>query len=235
MHKGVWHGENAEKQPKRILILGESHHTNSTDNQEVGKSATYTTHEKIQQYIDQYNDSITQRDNCYQFFEKIVLSFGEAVTDRAKFWNKVYFGNYIPVLCGVGDDKAENLIKGKDESSGESNRSRYNDALFEFVNAHEIDGIFCFSRRTYNALPSYHDNSEKRENAWDGETGGKRDYISHCVYRKDVTHNHTDKTKILNKELHVYGLRHPSGKCGFEPSNYSSHLAALLSSYTQED
>lgn len=232
MHKGVWHGENAEMQPKRILILGESHHTNSTDNQEAGKPATYTTHEKIQQYLEQYNGPTAQRDKCYRFFDKIVMSFQlDLEKDRSNFWSKVYFGNYIPVLCGVGDEKATNQIKRTDEISGEPNRKLYNNALFDFVNERSIDVIFCFSRRVYNALPSYHDNTEKCKATDAGKAGGKRDYISHCIYHEGVDHDNTDKK--LQKELHVYGLRHPSGKCGFEPSNYSTHLAALLSSYTE--
>ncbi len=221
MHKGVWHGENA----KHILILGESHHTNSTDNQEAGEPATYTTHEKLQQYMDQYNNPNTKRrDPCYKFFDKIVSSFGlDPEKDRSDFWSKVYFGNYVPVLCGVKDQAAAKQIQGKDEISGLSNRKLYNNALFDFVNTHGIDVIFCFSVLAYNNLPSLAEDEAPDTRTSLGTRGEKQVYLRHCQYKAGIPHDHT--TVLLNHDLEVYGIPHPSAASGYDPQIFAKALS----------
>ncbi len=32
----------------------------------------------------------------------------------------------------------------------------------------------------------------------------------------------------LNKDVHVYGLRHPSARCGFNAENYKPYLKNLI-------
>lgn len=222
MHKGVFVGICAEQQKKRILILGESHHINKQDkeNSEAGKEATYPTCRVVAEYF----EDTEKKNKNLRFFEKIAKSFGISVPldeEADAFWNKVYFGNYIPVLCGVGDDTAEKTIKHN------GNRKAYNDAVFRFVNDHEIDIIFCFGRRTYNAFPSWYDKKENKGKVLTGiSVGGKSDYISHCVYLHGVDHDNT--TVVLNKELSVFCLRHPSARGGFNVDNYAPFLSELI-------
>ncbi len=224
MHKGVWHGENAEKQPKRILILGESHHTNPPDNSVAGEPATYTTHEKLQKYMDQYNNPNTKgRDSCYKFFDKIVSSFGlNPEKYRSDFWSRVYFGNYIPVLCGVKDRAAAKQIQRESKTGGPSNRKLYNNALFDFVNTHEIDVIFCFSVLAYNNLPSLTKGEAPDTRTSLGTRGKKQVYLRRCQY-KAGKHDHT--TVSLNHDLEVYGIPHPSAAGGYDPQIFVKALS----------
>ncbi len=218
MHPGVFEGQKAKDQPVRILILGESHHINKKDkeNSEAGKEATYPTCRVVAEYF----EDTEKKNKNLRFFEKIAKSFGIIVPldeEADAFWNKVYFGNYISVLCGVGDNTAENMIKDED------NRKTYNNDLFKFVNEKGIDVIFCFGRRVFNALPSLYDKSEDKGKVLNGITiGGKADYISKCVYLPHVSHGNTDI--LLEKELSVFCMRHPSGKGGYSYENYRNYL-----------
>lgn len=59
-----------------------------------------------------------------------------------------------------------------------------------------------------------------------GKTGRGRDYISEVIYDPYVQY---DKTNILlNHTLTVYGMRHPSSKCGYDPEKYSVFLKSKL-------
>ena len=225
MHKGVYVGSNAIVQRVRVLILGESHHINKEDvyNCDVGKEATYPTFRVVEEYF----ADVERKEKSLRFFERIAESFCDYASleeEKTTFWNKVCFGNYIPVLCGVGDNTATKIIK-KDE-----NRKIYNNDLFNFVNSNEIDVIFCFSRRVYNALPSVHNKMEDQGKVLTGiYVGGKADYISCCEYMPNVDHKNTDV--LLKKKLRVYCMRHPSGKGGFIPSNYKGFLQECFHKY----
>lgn len=214
MYEGVFEGTYA----KNILILSESHH--GPDHVESTKSVVY----------DYFNNP---QKACYNFFDKIAKSFGYSELNREKreeFWNKVYFGNYIDELCGIGDDRAKIKIWGNKENG----RCQYNDDLFKFVNDKEIDVIFCFSRMVYNALPSL---AKAKENKFPSigngtikkGSGTVSDKISHCEYLKDVEHGKT--TIVLNRNLVVYGMRHPSGRGGYDADNYSEELSKLFKKY----
>lgn len=128
MHKGVFIGAEARNQPKRILILGESH---------------YGVQESTTAVIERY--FLEPGDISYRFFDRIVETFGYAKDNREQFWAKVYFGNYIDVSCGVGDGQAQAAIK--------CNRAKCNEDLIAFITREEIDYAFCFSRLVYNHLP----------------------------------------------------------------------------------
>ena len=56
--------------------------------------------------------------------------------------------------------------------------------------------------------------------------GKKRDFIRHCVYLKGEQHKNA-KT-MLKRDVHVYGLRHPSARCGFNAENYKPYLKNLI-------
>lgn len=214
MFKGVYEGENAKYQNKRILILGESHYDkDGYDN--------FTTKSVIENY------HLNPNEKKYNFFHKIAQCFSVNTNDIDKefecFWSNVCFANYVDELCGIGDSKAKSLI--------ENNKKEYNDELFEFINKNIIDIVFVFGRTVYNNLPSYSKNettAEKQPNLDNGNlfVGGKRDFISHCVYLKGEQHKNAETE--LNRDIHIYGLRHPSARCGFNAENYKPYLKNLI-------
>ena len=99
MHKGVFKGEKAKDQPVKILILGESHHINTdskvTTDKIAGVPASYTTASVIHEHL--------EKRKIHGFFTKIAKTFGIPETEEENFWQGVYFGNYIDVLCGIGN------------------------------------------------------------------------------------------------------------------------------------
>lgn len=219
MFQGVFYGKEAADQCKKILILGESHHWSQSDQEKTPaerneKERSYTTTNVMRDYFN--NQGV---DPCYRFFEKIVQSFGIQPENRELFWNKVYFGNYVDRLCGIKDDAAQKHIQ--------KNRRQYNDALFTFVNEHDIDMVFCFGRRVFNALPSLADRAEDggiiTNNIFIGK---KKDYIGLCIYQPDTIHKHA--SVLLKKPLYAYSLRHPSAAGGYKPSNYQPVLSSFI-------
>ncbi len=212
MHHGEYIGSTAESQSIRILILGESHHVGKNDTTP-GVPAGYSTCSVVKgDYLG--NRAFKGR----EFFNRITRSFGVDPNnhkERGEFWDKVYFGNYIDVLCGIGDSIAKKTI-------ANGNRERYNNELFRFVNDNHVDRIFCFSRLVYNNLPSSSKAKRRDEDFGSIPVGGKSDYIALCRYMPMLPHNHTDIP--LERELYVYGMRHPSAKSGFHDANYSKYL-----------
>ena len=95
MHKGEFVGINAANQRKRILILGESHHTSNDENSPnriVGVEATYDTKDILAEYF----ADPELRNRHLRFFRNIAKCFGEFSTlskEREAFWNNVYFIN----------------------------------------------------------------------------------------------------------------------------------------------
>lgn len=214
MHKGEFVGINAANQRKRILILGESHHTSNDENSPnriVGVEATYDTKDVLAEYF----ADPELRNRHLRFFRNIAKCFGEFSTlskEREAFWNNVYFGNYIDVLCGVRDTVALMQINTK------GNRKKYNSQLFSFIQENEIDVIFCFSRKVYNKLPSLE--------AFDKETKGDigdSHRLDMCEYypgpRKGISVS-------LSKPVIVYGLKHPSQ--GFSHRRYQGIIAEII-------
>lgn len=209
MHKGEFVGINAHKKQNRTLILGESHHV-STDpsvatDKTAGVPASYTTASVIQEHLD--------KSKTHDFLTKIAKTFGSR--DENAFWQSVYFGNYIDVLCGIGNSVAKNQIKEKD------NRLKYNDQLFQFVNKHKIEKIFCFSILAYKSLPGLSDNEKS---TWEtvGMRGNRRVFLRQCQYKAGVQHEGT--SVILQQNLRVYGISHPQAKGGYSSEIYANAL-----------
>ena len=77
MYDNVFIGENAHNQPKRILILGESHY------EESGKIDGGTA--SVVKYL-----AINGNDNKTQFYKNIMRTFGYEISkeSRNEFWNK---------------------------------------------------------------------------------------------------------------------------------------------------
>ena len=204
MHNGVFEGERAKKQKARILILGESHHVSTdpkvTTDKVAGVPASYTTTSVVQEHLD--------KRKTHDFLTKIAKTFGAEEEDA--FWQSVYFGNYIDVLCGIGSSLAERQIA--------DNRKEYNDQLFGFVNEHNISKIFCSSVLAYKNLPDLGDSEEsKRETI--GMRGNRRVFLRQCQYKAGTQHKGT--SVILQQNLHVYGISHPQAKGGYSPEMYA--------------
>ncbi len=223
MHKGVFIGKHAAEQKKKVLILGESHHVGDYNRDCLGQEAEYTTESVIREdyYRDPYNPK-------YRIFDKIIKSFGydpELPGARENFWETVYFGNYIPVLCGIKTGNAAELLENAE------NRRQYNNHLFEFANEKGIDVIFCFSRLVYKKLPEFSEDAKVRafeqvDSIKCGKIGKVDDRIDRCRYCADSEHTAVDV--LLNKSLTVFGMRHPSSGGGFKPSNYADKLKSEL-------
>ena len=130
MHHGVFEGNKAKGQKMRVLILGESHHVSTdpsvTTDKIAGVPATYTTAAVVREHL--------EKRKTHDFLTKIAKSFD--AEEEVEFWDSVYFGNYIDVLCGIGNSFAEKQV--------EENRKEYNDQVFRFVNKYNISKIFCF-------------------------------------------------------------------------------------------
>lgn len=198
MFKNVFVGENAKKQSKRILILGESHYKEET---EIDGT------ESVVKFL-----AIDGNDSKYKtmFYKNIMQTFGYDITpeNRMVFWNKVFCGNYVEKLCGKGkDNTATDYIT--------NNRKNYNNSLFDFINENEIDLVICFSRLVYNNLPSFVQ-GEKEEKLNSHQT----QCLKKCEYLPECDHKWCDIQ--LKKRLTVYGLRHPSAY--FNPEIYSEIL-----------
>lgn len=197
MYYGVWTGKEMPDKP-HVLILGESHY-----NDREGNDTDKELHGSTSNVIDYYLTG--QR--YYLFFDRIVHSFGYADTERKEFWNKVCFGNYVEELCGVKTGRAFELLK--------TNRTDYNDSLFNFVNENNIDVIVVFSIATYNNLPLRNRNAEEKEETFPivSKEKGRRSWIRKFNYCKGIKHHKTNV--ILSKDLIVYGIPHPSAAGGY--------------------
>lgn len=196
MYKGVFIGNSAAKQPIKVLILGESHYESKSEIESTADVVNYL--------------AIQGNDECTQFYKNIMKTFGYDTTlsQRELFWSKVYCGNYVSELCGVREDNtAAKMIK--------ENKEQYNDALFTFINANEIDVVFCFSRLVYKNLPSA-TNGEKEKLIIGHKTNSLKQFNYQAGVKRDGC------SVLLKKPLTVYGLRHPSS--GFSPAVYYDYF-----------
>lgn len=214
MHHGVFEGNKAKDQKMKVLILGESHHISSDPNVTTDKiacePASYTTASVVCEHLEKLKN---EKKEMHPFLTKIAQTFG--TEDQETFWQSVYFGNYIDVLCGIENSVAKNQIKDKD------NRIKYNDQLFQFVNQHKIENIFCFSILAYMSLPSLSDDEESTREAI-GMRGNRRVFLRQCQYKAGLQHEGT--SVILHQPLHVYGISHPQAKGGYSPEIYANAL-----------
>lgn len=214
MHKGEFVGSNTKNQSKRILILGESHHISSDENspnREVGVEATYDTKDVLAEY---FADPALENKHL-RFFRNIAKCFGIFTSmseEQDAFWNNVYFGNYIDVLCGVRDSTAAKLLKelGK--------REELNKQLFEFIDENKIDIIFCFSRKVYSKLPPL-ENGDSEEKGESSDTHR----LDKCVYCPGAR---AHIPVSLSKSVTIYGLKHPSQ--GFSYRRYQDLIAEII-------
>lgn len=197
MYDNVFVGENANIQPKRILILGESHYE---ENGEIDGT------DSVVKYL-----AINGNDNETQFYKNIMRTFGYEITaeSRKDFWSKVYCGNYIDDPCGKGKDNPASKKVKEDENTKRENRTKYNNSLFNFINKNEIDIVFCFSRLVYNNLPGFA-KGESEETLIKHKT----QYLKKFTYKSNRAHKKCDIQ--LKKPVIVYGLKHPSSSYSYK-------------------
>lgn len=218
MYHGEYVGAAAAAQRKRILILGESHHGDGPE--DVGKEGKVPTKDVVEYYLDPRNKA----EQRLRFFHSIALSFGIDTgkdEERKMFWDKVVFGNYVKVLCGVGNNAAKNWIR----RCGDE----YNRQLVECVNERQIDVIFSFSILAYWALPTF---NGRRPGIFPAEQGallnqktvGRRS--NRNVYLRGYTCE--PSTKTFDHPVTIYGIPHPSARGGFEPNHFVKDLKPVF-------
>lgn len=213
MYHGIFEGAAAAAQPKKILILGESHHGDVPE--DVRKPGKGSTKEVVMDYLSQKAGT----EQCLQFFHKIALSFGVDVgkdEEKKLFWDKVFFGNYVDVLCGVQDGTAERLMK--------QNKETYNQELAEFVNRHQIDTVFCFGLGVFDCLPGDH-----YAGILPGEVGdtvsGKRFEENQSIELAGYLCE--PPSGPFDHPVRIYGMTHPS-RPGFSPKPFVEYLKPVF-------
>lgn len=215
MYHGVYEGTAAAAQPKKILILGESHHGDGPE--DVGKAGEFQTKDVVESYLSPKNGT----EPWHQFFQKIAQSFGiDTGRDKDKekelFWSKIFFGNYVNVLCGIKDGMAKKLM--------DQNKKTYNQELAEFVNRQQIDTIFCFGIEVFDHLPGDHYAGilpgEDRDTVADKKfKGNKR--LALAGYLCDPL------PELFDHPVRIYGMYHPSYP-GFSPKPYVEYLKPVF-------
>lgn len=206
MNHGEWIGCNIQES-NRILILGESHYGDKNDfNESMGKPIPYPTDVVVRSYKE-HKIPGNSKARWDKFFDQIAVCFGYPKGKGGEFYDKVFFGNYVPVLCGKGiENHAKQYMK--------ANRTEYNNQLFDFINDHKTDTVICFSIATFWNLPAVSD--EDKDSYKEIELkpiGNRRNIIYYYCYKPFVSHGYCDRT--LENALKVYGIRHPSTKSGF--------------------
>ena len=206
MNSEPWKGSKIPDYP-RVLILGESHY----DEANYGEKVSFPTSGVVRRYFE-------TREKWSQFFDKIAASFGYEKPDAKQFYEKVFFGNYIDVVCGIGGNNNARHY-------ADLNRPAYNDDWFGYVNENEIDIVLCFSKLVYNHFPSLNKSvvDEKDVRVDLGKIGSKTNYAEICLYKAAANHPHCNIR--LEKDLLVYGIRHPSMQGGYNSEQVYNFLA----------
>ncbi len=145
MSLGEWKG-NHIVEANKTLILGESHYDDAGN---IGLPVDFATSGVVEAYLS-HRESGGERVRWDRFFDRIAESFGYEPIKSRDFYDKVWFGNYVPVICGKGEmNRAKDFIK--------QNRTEYNDSLFEFVNQNCLSTVVCFSKTVFWNLPAVAD------------------------------------------------------------------------------
>lgn len=197
MNKEPWIGNHLNNNVK-VLILGESHYDEESN---YGDKVTFPTSGVIEYYF-------IKRERWASFFDKIAASFGYEQGNAKNFYEQVYFGNYVDVVCGIQDTNCASYYIGL-------NRQKYNNDLFEFINQNGVNIVICFSKKVYDNLPKLGSKQEVCSSESIGQIGKRNNILNYCLYYHDIEHPYCD-VKLKN-DLKVFGIRHPSAKCGYKP------------------
>ena len=100
MNHGEWIGSNIHES-NRMLILGESHYGDENGtNESMGKPVPYTTEGVVRAYKE-HKIPGNSKARWDKFFDQMAACFGYPKGKGGDFYNEVFFGNYVPVLCGI--------------------------------------------------------------------------------------------------------------------------------------
>lgn len=198
MHPGIWKGKNVETLKQKVLILGESHYVSDfRDNHDALGKVSFTTRSIVEEYL-KYHIS----NGRWSFFTKIAKTFGyNTEGEIRKFYDLVYFGNYVNVLVDkAGEQNGKYFI--------DKNKTIYNKELFDFCVNSSINVVVCFSKLVYDNLPNGGKNlNSQNENNMTIPWGKGTTSPEKWLYEKGYWEN---KFLILDNNLLVYGLPHTS-------------------------
>ena len=216
MSPGEWIGSNISSF-NRTLILGESHYEDKNGTK-AGEQVDFPTSSVVERYLSHISGK-TPGEHWDRFFTRIAESFGYSKESAEAFYNKVFFGNYVPVFCGIGENNTAIAFMS-------ANRTEYNNQLFDFLNEKEIDTVVCFSKDAYWNLPSLAENEKEFTHDFVlGEIGRGRNIVNYCKYMPDTIHPACDIK--LNKTVQVYGIRHPSCGGGYNSQQVYKKLSLV--------
>ena len=215
MHYGEYEGAAAATQQRKVLILGESHYSQDPAVKQ-GTPGNRGTCCVVEDYL---TDKESRDRQLTRFFHNIALAFGIDVgkdEEKKLFWDKVFFGNYVDVLCGVQDGTAERLMK--------QNKETYNQELAEFVNRHQIDTVFCFGLGVFDCLPGDH-----YAGILPGEVG---DTVSGKKFEENQSielagYLCEPPSGPFDHPVRIYGMTHPS-RPGFSPKPFVEYLKPVF-------
>lgn len=168
---------------ERIAVCGYSHYSDHSD------------HDRLT--IDIVNDVVDGKAN-YSFFTSIAQSFG--YEDKAAFYHRALFFNFVPSIVGSGEDKFAVA------SSGENERARAR--VWRIMDEHRPHKLLVFSEKAWAAFPKT-----------DEERAGK--------VAKGAEVRSGRYTIANGHQVSAYGLRHPQGAAAAELRNAVEEIMRL--------
>ena len=216
MSPGEWIGSNISSY-NRILLLGESHYEDK-NGARAGEQVDFPTSCVVEKYLSHVRGEMPG-ERWDRFFTRMAESFGYTKESAEEFYSKVFFGNYVPVFCGIGENNTAKAFMS-------ANRTEYNNQLFEFLNENEIDTLVCFSKDAYWNLPSLSEGEKGfAHNYVVGKIGRGRNIVNYCLYLPEIDHPNCDIR--LQRKVRVYGIRHPSGGGGYNSQQVYQNLSLV--------
>ena len=178
---GSQYGKNNAVFKQRILVLGDSHYIEESDEIEVNTevSCDFTT-EVLQAYFDQ-NEKGRWKSTFTKFMNSFVCESNHSECSREELWNSVAFYNYLQIPAGSTSRQTQYFNYGK-----ETDRS----AFMEVLNEIEPDIIVSWGNKVWDMLP---------ENLGYGN-GVVNEEFNNCCYIYP----------FKGKELKLIGITHPS-------------------------
>lgn len=207
MYKGVWAGDNIFPE-NNILVLGESHYEEEKDK---GFESSILTKDVVNNFLE-YRNGNRKFAHWMNFFTKVAHCVDDSYNNAQiiGFYEKIYFGNYIDVLCGLKDGFAVDYL------FNQANVEKLNDDLFNYVNKNSISDIICVSKLVFCKLPKFR--------SYENEFLDEENKIVFIKYKANTEYEGC--SILLNGDLNLYCIPHPSG-FGFVPKYYNPVFMGL--------
>jgi hypothetical protein len=157
---------------QRIAICGYSHYSDHRDHDELTSDIV---------------GDVVSGAATYAFFTSIARAFG--YDDKAAFYNRVLFFNFVPAIVGASEDKFAAA------SSAENERARAR--VRRILEENEPHKLFVFSEKAWAAFPKT-----------DEEVGG--------LVAPDTEVRSGNYTTSRGHRVIAFGLRHPQGASAIE-------------------